>query len=50
MNKNGQPAFSLAEISEKACNLCIGMPVCEGEQQLAPFSCFDPDTQNRIAS
>lgn len=40
MNKNGQPAFSLAEISEKACNLCMGMPVCEGEQQLAPFSCF----------
>lgn len=40
MNKNGKPAFSLAEISEKACNLCMGMPVCEGEQQLAPFSCF----------
>lgn len=40
MNKNGQFAFSLAEISEKACNLCMGMPVCEGEQQLAPFSCF----------
>lgn len=40
MNKNGQPAFSLAEISEKACNLCMGMPDCEGEQQLAPFSCF----------